>query len=158
MPRTSVRNDTGKILCLWLEPWGSDHWMRPGERFTVVAGDVAEPTDEPFEVDVDDEGISVWVNDANSADVVDADGNEVFCGHQRPIEVMRAWTESARQATERAARRSPEVQEMTRRHYDLIRRMLDAAGARETADPIGTGGVIDVLNSPNTIDPAGNPG
>lgn len=132
MPRTSVRNDTGNILCLWLEPWGSDHWMRPGERFTVVAGDLIEAVDESFEVVVHDQGISVWVNAANFAEVLDANGDEVLCGHQRPVEAMRAWTESARRAVDRVADKSPQVQEMTRRHYEFMRRMLDAAEGKET--------------------------
>jgi hypothetical protein len=106
--------------------------MRPGERFTVVAGDLVEPFDEPFEVNVHDEGISVWVNAANAAEVVDADGNEAPCGHQRPLEVLSVWTESARQAVERATDKSLQIQEMTRRHYEQMRRMLDAAEARQT--------------------------
>jgi hypothetical protein len=157
MPRTSVRNDSEKILGLWLEPWGSDHWMRPGERFTVVAGDIVEAADEPFEISVHDQGISVWVNAANSADVIDADGDEVVCGHQRPVEVMREWTESARQGIERFADRSPKLQEMARNQYEHMRRALEAAEAHERVDPAGAGDAVDILNSPNAIDPAGNP-
>jgi hypothetical protein len=82
---------------------GSDHWMRPGERFTVVADDTSSPVDEAFEVVVFGEGISVWVSGANAAAVFDADGNEAECGHQRPIEALRAWTENARLAMEHVA-------------------------------------------------------
>lgn len=132
-----MRNETGKVICLLLEPWGTDHWMRPGERFTVVARDIVEPVDEPFEVVTHDQGISVWVNAANAAEVVDSDGHEVFCGHQRPIEVVQAWADSARQAVERFAGGSPKLQEMARSHYDHMRRILEAAERRGTADPIG---------------------
>lgn len=34
MPKSSVDNATTNMLCLWLEPWDTDHWMRPGEQFT----------------------------------------------------------------------------------------------------------------------------
>jgi hypothetical protein len=155
VPRTAVRNDTEDMLCLWLEPWGSDHWMRPGERFTVVAGELIEPVDDPFEVNVHDQGISVWVNAANSADVMDADGNEVPCGHQCPLEAIRAWTESARQAVDQAAGRSAQVQEMTRKNYEHLRRILEAAEVRATAT---ADTVVNLSRSPSTKDPTGNPG
>jgi hypothetical protein len=158
MPRTSVRNDTEGMLCLWLEPWGSDHWMRPGERFTVVASNTAEVVDEAFEAVVHDQGISVWVNAANHAEVFDADGNEACCGHQRPVEAIRQWTESARLAVERVADKSPKVQELTRRHYELLLRSLAAAeaAARETQTD-GADGVINVPSSTNNASSIKNP-
>jgi len=82
MARTSVTNETEDLLCLWVEPWGTDHWMRPGEVLTVVAG--TAPEDAPFNVVVHGQGITVWVNSANDAEVVDNDGNAAPCGHQRP--------------------------------------------------------------------------
>ncbi len=36
------------MLCLWVEPWGTDHWMRPGEEFTVVTQ--TAPEESPFYV------------------------------------------------------------------------------------------------------------
>lgn len=157
MPRTSVRNDTDSMLCLWLEPWGSDHWMHPGERLTVVAGDIYEPVDEPFEVNVHDQGISVWVNGANSAEVFDADGNEADCGHQRPVEAIRRWTENARQAVERVTDQPPQTREAASRHYELMRRMLDAAEAREPRQHDTDGG-SSVPSSPNAPEQGDNPG
>ncbi len=160
MPRTSVKNDTENMLCLWLEPWGSDHWMRPGERFTVVADDSAEPVDEAFEAVIHDQGISVWVTTANSAEVIDADGNEVECGHQRPIEVFSDWTESARQAAERvehSANSSPRLREMTRNHFENMWLELEAAEARE-AKLDDADVVSGVPTSKNTTASASNPG
>lgn len=92
MPRTSVHNETEDLLCLFVEPWGTDHWMRPGERFTIVASEPAEPVDEAFETIIHDQGISVHATASNSAEVIDADGNEICCGHQRPAEVHRRWS------------------------------------------------------------------
>ncbi|MEU9623613.1 MULTISPECIES: hypothetical protein [unclassified Streptomyces] len=85
MSKTSVTNQTGSMLCLWVEPWGTDHWMRPGEEFAVVTG--TEPEESQFNVVVHDQGITVWVNSASSPDepdVFDKCGNRAPCGHQRP--------------------------------------------------------------------------
>jgi len=157
MPKTSIRNDTEGMLCLWLEPWGTDHWMRPGERFTVVGIGDSDPTDEPFEMIIHDQGISVWVNAANDAEVFDADGNEAPCAHQRPIETIRRWTENARQAVERSADQSPAVQELARSHYDQLQRTLAAAEAVEPRTNDGDG-VINVSNRANDINQISNPG
>ncbi|MDX2389324.1 MULTISPECIES: hypothetical protein [unclassified Streptomyces] len=85
MSKTSVSNETESMLCLWVEPWGTDHWMRPGEEFTVVT--YLEPEEAPFNVVVHAQGITVWVNSSNDAEVVDKNGNLVPCGHQRPADL-----------------------------------------------------------------------
>jgi hypothetical protein len=84
MSKLSVRNDTGGMLCLWLEPWGTDHWMRPGEEFTVVTEE--RPAESPFDLVMHDDGISVVVNTAFDATVLDKSGREAPCGHQRPAD------------------------------------------------------------------------
>ncbi|MEV0681369.1 hypothetical protein AB0I60_33100 [Actinosynnema sp. NPDC050436] len=83
MSRTSVSNETGGLLCLWVEPAGTDHWLRPGEEFTVVTSTVEES---PFNVVVHDEGVTVWVNSGADAEVVDRSGTPVPSGHQRPAD------------------------------------------------------------------------
>ena len=86
MTRTSVRNSTENLLCMFLEPWGTDHWLRPGEHFTVVAEEgEPEPDEPPFTVVVHKDGISVWVNYSENAEIIDDRGNPVECGHQRPL-------------------------------------------------------------------------
>ncbi|MFB7831685.1 hypothetical protein [Streptomyces sp. NPDC056056] len=70
---------------MWVEPWGTDYWMRPGERFSVVTE--LEPEESPFNVVVHATGITVWVNSANSSEVLDQDGVVVPCGHQRPTDL-----------------------------------------------------------------------
>ncbi len=80
--KTNVSNETERMLCLWVEPWGTDHWMRPGEEFTVVTE--APNEESPFNVVVHGQGITVWVNSGNDAEVFDKDGKLVPCGHQRP--------------------------------------------------------------------------
>jgi hypothetical protein len=96
MPKTAVKNDTTDTLCLWLEPWGTDHWMQPGERYTITTDD--DPDEPCFETVIHDQGISIWVNAGTDAQVVDQDGNEVACGHQRPIEALREWLAASERA------------------------------------------------------------
>lgn len=84
MSKTSVSNGTDGLLCLWVEPWGTDHWMRPGEEFTVVTE--TRPEESPFNVVVHDQGITVWVNSGSDAEVFDKSGNPASCGHQRPAD------------------------------------------------------------------------
>ncbi|MFF9864486.1 hypothetical protein ACF1G0_03530 [Streptomyces sp. NPDC013953] len=45
-----------------------------------------EPEQSPFNVVVHDQGITVWVNSCNDAEVFDKNGGPVPCGHQRPAE------------------------------------------------------------------------
>ncbi|MER7831727.1 hypothetical protein [Streptomyces sp. NPDC095602] len=84
MAKTSVSNETDGMLCLWVEPWGTDHWMRPGEEFTVATR--TAPEDSPFHVVVHRQGVTVWVNSAHDAEVFDKNGTPAPCGHQRPAE------------------------------------------------------------------------
>ncbi|WP_394426144.1 hypothetical protein [Streptomyces sp. SGAir0957] len=77
-----MSHETRSVVCLWVEPWGTDHWMRPGEEFTVVTETGQEHS--PFNVVVHDQGITVWVNSGSDAEVFDRNGAPVRCGHQRP--------------------------------------------------------------------------
>ncbi|WP_331767672.1 hypothetical protein [Embleya sp. NBC_00896] len=97
MASIRLNNDTAAPLGIWIEPWGTDHWMKPQEIFTVVADDPQDPPagDVPFDVVFHEQGVSVHVNLAYQATVYDGSGAEVHCGHQRPLEVMCAWIESA---------------------------------------------------------------
>ncbi|WP_369274641.1 hypothetical protein AB5J55_36070 [Streptomyces sp. R11] len=84
MAKPGVSNETDRMLCLWVEPWGTDHWMRPGEEFT--ARTQTEPEESPFNVVVHSQGITVWVNSANDSKVFDKAGNPAPCGHQHPAD------------------------------------------------------------------------
>ncbi|MCX4764947.1 hypothetical protein OG562_29045 [Streptomyces sp. NBC_01275] len=76
-----VRNTGAELLELTLEPYGSDHWMRPGETFVIwtlgdPGGEVCEVEHEPGRVTVHAEHLPAYVGDA--------DGDEIECGHNRP--------------------------------------------------------------------------
>ena len=76
------------LLCLRVEPWAPDHWMRPGEVFTVATR--ADPENAPFNVVVHGHGISIWVNAGLDAEVFDAQGGLVPCAHHRPDGVFKS--------------------------------------------------------------------
>jgi hypothetical protein len=62
--------------------------MRPGEAFTVATR--ADPENAPFNVVVHGQGVCVWVNAGHDAEVFDAQGGPVRCGHQRPDGVFKS--------------------------------------------------------------------
>ncbi|MGW0602271.1 hypothetical protein ACWD11_34940 [Streptomyces sp. NPDC002776] len=132
MPKIRLNNDTEKILTVWIEPLGEDYWMNPKERFTIATQTaVSEDSDEaPFDVVFHDQGVSVWVNIGFEAVVRDQSGTEVDCGHQRPLEVMRKWTEEAEAAAQRTAHSST-LRDLTREHAAAMRRALTQAEATD---------------------------
>jgi hypothetical protein len=80
VPVPRVRNTGEELLEFALEPYGSDHGMRPGETFVIRA---LGPLDDGL-FEVEHEPGRVTVNAAASACVGDADGYEIECGHHRP--------------------------------------------------------------------------
>ncbi|MFD4535809.1 hypothetical protein ACFWNL_36665 [Kitasatospora sp. NPDC058397] len=132
MPKIRLSNDTEKTFGIWVEPWGEDYWMKPKEKFTIVT-DTPKDTDSdetPFEVVFHDQGASVWVNIGYAATVYDHSGNELDCGHQRPVEVLRAWTEASEAAADHSGL-TPELQETARSEAETMRWRLSRAEAAE---------------------------
>ncbi|WP_308315132.1 hypothetical protein [Streptomyces sp. C3-3] len=87
--RLPVENAGDSDLWLFIEPYGEDYWLKPGEVFTVAPE--AEGIDVWFSTVVCQEGITVWLyEDGDPAKVVleysvtDANGTRLDCGHQRP--------------------------------------------------------------------------
>jgi hypothetical protein len=66
--------------------------------------------------------------------VIDTDGKDVLCGHQRPVEVLREWLAASESAIRQVAVKSPQVQEMSRRHYEDLRLLLERAEAAQHAE------------------------
>jgi hypothetical protein len=60
----------------------------------------------------------------------------VACGHQRPHEVLHAWTEAAEAAAQRTAESSSALREMTREHAESMRRQLTQAEATKQAQEL----------------------
>ncbi|WP_051781561.1 MULTISPECIES: hypothetical protein [unclassified Streptomyces] len=86
MARLPVANEGKKRLALILEPWGSEEWVEPGEKVTVVTigradGDRpwsgSRSPHEPFEVQYYADMLVVWPNGSVTI-LEDADGNELL--------------------------------------------------------------------------------
>ncbi|MFD5057877.1 hypothetical protein [Streptomyces sp. NPDC058394] len=76
-----VQNDGDTLMELWLEPFGQDYWLMPGERVTVTS--YGHWDDHPFEAIHEPDRITVWAT-SFFATVSDSNGAEVPAAHQRP--------------------------------------------------------------------------
>ncbi|MFD7569967.1 hypothetical protein ACFV6U_05455 [Streptomyces sp. NPDC059810] len=91
--RLRVHNSGEEQLELVLEPYGSDHWLAPGETFVVWTFGSADGRpwsgttygNEPFEVDHRPGSVTVHFN-GHHGYVSDVEGNEIDCGHRRPAD------------------------------------------------------------------------
>lgn len=85
-----VENAGDSDVCLFIEPYGEDFWMKPGDAFKVVP---LSDSDVQFSVVLATGLITVWLyedgdpyNTLLDYDVVDARGDKLECGHQRPMD------------------------------------------------------------------------
>ena len=86
--RMPVANAGNRDLCLFIEPYGEDFYLKPGEVFTVAPE--AEGIDVWFSTVVWEGGITVWpCEDGDPTKIVlectvtDANGTRLECGHQK---------------------------------------------------------------------------
>ncbi len=84
-----MENTGDSVLCLFIEPYGEDYWLNPGDAFTV--GPIAEGIDVWFSTFISRDCVTVWLYKDGDPSmvvldyaVVDADGASLDCGHQRP--------------------------------------------------------------------------
>ena len=80
---TKIENSTGAMFPLYLEPWGMDYWLAPGEVFDIVPQNAGD--DYYLHIISHPDGVQVYVEGSGEA-VVCCDGIELQCGHQRPAE------------------------------------------------------------------------
>lgn len=77
----TVRNEVADLLCVYLEPWGGDYWIKRGEtlRFSGAGkhGDSVEYVSH-------DGGVSLWLGSASDVRVAHDDGSVAHVGDQRP--------------------------------------------------------------------------
>ena len=84
--KIKVSNDRSSFATLWLEPWGEDYGMSPGDEFEVVAVDAEESF--YFHIADDEKGMKVYAEgDARHVSVYQ-NGEMLSCGHNRREE---AW-------------------------------------------------------------------
>ncbi|MFE9805905.1 hypothetical protein [Streptomyces sp. NPDC005548] len=77
-------------VCLFVEPYGEDFWMRPADAFQIVSMSDANVH---FEVVTSTDLITVWLYEDGDPynmildyEVMDARGEKLECGHQRPAD------------------------------------------------------------------------
>ncbi|WP_405988647.1 hypothetical protein [Streptomyces sp. NBC_00986] len=68
-----VQNDGERQLQLWLEPFGQDYWLEPGEAVYVTS--YGTWSGHPFDVSHQPDCLTVWA-ESWFATVSDIDGNE----------------------------------------------------------------------------------
>jgi hypothetical protein len=79
--RIKVANDQPLFATLWLEPWGEDYGMLPGDEFEVLASDADDEF--YFHIAFDRKGVKVYAEgDAEDVSVY-REGDTLFCGHNR---------------------------------------------------------------------------
>src|SRR5690348_2326066 len=112
MATIGVQNGSNGWLVLWIEPIGEDRWLMPGEMFEVRSdymGDEQAFTVD-YSIDHDERGagiesITVHTDKGDwQVEVTDRSGNAVECGHQRPIDIDKAWPAHLAELRERIAR------------------------------------------------------
>ncbi|MFI6941941.1 hypothetical protein ACIBI4_21935 [Streptomyces sp. NPDC050418] len=94
--RLPVENGGQHLTSLFVEPYGEDFWMSPGEVFTVIPSVDADVEIE-FSVIVKPDHVTVWMfhdgdpyNAVLDFKVVGQDGVTLECGHQRPLDSPEA--------------------------------------------------------------------
>jgi len=76
-----ISNDRTSFITLWLEPWGEDYGMAPGDEFEVRAAEAEEGF--YFHISHDEKGTKVYAEgDAKYISVCQA-GEVLSCGHNR---------------------------------------------------------------------------
>ena len=83
--RVKVSNDRASFATLWLEPWGEDYGMSPGDEFEVMAVDAEEGF--YFHIAYDEKGIKVYAEGDATHVAVYQVGEMLSCGHTRREEV-----------------------------------------------------------------------
>ncbi|HLL16452.1 MAG TPA: hypothetical protein VK388_15445 [Pyrinomonadaceae bacterium] len=79
--RIRVSNDRDRFITVWLEPWGEDYGMSPGDEFEVIADGVGE--DFYFHVICEEKGMKIYA-EGEAARVGVFQGTELLsCGHER---------------------------------------------------------------------------
>ena len=74
-------NDTDRPRTIYVEPWGEDFTLRPGEALEVAAFSKGDPP--YFHMVWNDDGTQIFCENTDDF-VVTADGRQLECGHQRP--------------------------------------------------------------------------
>ena len=81
MQRIRVTNGRAAFMTLWLEPWGNDYGMAPGDEFEVVAADAADNF--YFHLVDEGSGLKLYAEGSVTQLAIYHGGEEILCGHNR---------------------------------------------------------------------------
>ncbi len=84
--RIKVSNERPPFVTLWLEPWGEDYGMPPGDELEVIAIDAEEGF--YFHIEYGGKGVKVYAEGAALSVAVYQAGELLSCGRDRREE---AW-------------------------------------------------------------------
>ncbi len=85
MQKLRVTNKRATFITMWLEPWGEDYGMMPGDEFEVVAADAGEGF--YFQLINEEADVKVYAEGDVRPVSVYHKGAELSCGHNRREEV-----------------------------------------------------------------------
>ena len=81
MSKIKLTNDRSTFLTMYLEPWGEDFGMSPGDEFEIIAVDASE--DVHFHVISEDNKLKLYVEGKVEEVTVYQRDVELSCGHNR---------------------------------------------------------------------------
>ena len=84
-PTVTVHNNSDRLRLVMLEPVGEDYWAKAGESCEIFAEGL-EGDGSPFDVSIEDDAVSIWVERCLAVVEVRMNGVPVNCGHNRPEE------------------------------------------------------------------------
>ena len=103
--RLPVQNAGENLVSLFIEPYGEDFWLKPGE--TIIVTPAVDGIDVQFSVVVAADHITVWLYEDGDPykvivdyEVVDKGGTALECGHQRPADPVEKYQVRALPSTE----------------------------------------------------------
>jgi hypothetical protein len=76
----TLRNDSQTLLSVFVEPYPSDYWLRPGEALRLTGS----PGAGEVEVIRFEDGMTVWFGEDPDPEAHTLDGSRLANGHQRP--------------------------------------------------------------------------
>jgi hypothetical protein len=89
----TYQNDTAHPVVVYVEPWGADYTVLPGQQLRVLAEGRSQERPH-FQLHHGAEGLQLWC-ESTCAHEVFVDGMAVDCGHNRASETDRQRQEDA---------------------------------------------------------------
>ncbi len=84
LAKLKVDNKVTQPIMVFVEPWGRDYWLQPGETFVLTAlSDKIDP-DFYFHIIYSEQQIDVYAEGRCYDVSVILNGQELECGHNRP--------------------------------------------------------------------------